>query len=352
MEHDELRRVHAFMTSVETVMGLIPVPVPPRPDDSWDGVILDAQPLYQAYNRLPKSIQSRAARALFLCSDVLERQGELASRAVLARFVMVADMIADGFLQPGDLSAIHKVPRRPEYLTLVPSEPSPGGSDEIEDTESAMAYLDEVRADVQAYVNELLNANAEHAGKSSDHATASEAPDDTRDERARTNGVRWWTHWPLWTGGVLIAAVVVMAFLFWLRVPPPAESRSVTINRSVQTRDLAVIVSHAERTDDDTARVHVHVVNSTDEPQEAHLSLGSDVNRADSDADTDIDADSGLYVDARVGAGPERRTPVPIVVPPRSTQHRVFEIHRGHKNPLLHVKTIKDEKQLMLNHVY
>jgi hypothetical protein len=86
-----------------------------------------------------------------------------------------------------------------------------------------------------------------------------------------------------------------------LDIEPSSPNSYATMAHRAK-RTIPTIVSHGERVDD-TTRLHVYVTNSSTEPQTATLTLGED------------DADPA---------------PTPTVLPPKSTQHKVLEVRKGH----------------------
>ena len=99
---------------------------------------------------------------------------------------------------------------------------------------------------------------------------------------------------------------------------PASATQTFSINRLARFGELTMILSHAEE-DDERTQLHVYVVNPSDQPQPAELTIDED--------ETESHEDQAEPVNPR-----ER--PASSVVPPRSTVHRVLEVRKRGDRPV------------------
>jgi hypothetical protein len=304
MNHDRLRRVRAYFLAATTTLEQIPAPVPPDPEPmlgpppGWDGPTIETGALYRAYGQLPADVQARASGSHALCETVLAWQQGAAERALLARTMLMDDVVYGTELGQ-HMDALARLPAVQAYQALMM-----GGADDEDDDDDQDEGEDEdgellanVRRELRQYVDGLQGAAA--------------APEPVR-RGAGQRMVR------AWAASATVAAAVCALLLIWQHaaVPAPAAATIHPINQSIQAGDMTAIVNYTQRTDDAT-EVHVHVINFGSEPAPAQLSLGED--------------DSAPSVEAAAGPPAE-----PNMVPARSAQHRVLRVRtdRARKKPV------------------
>ncbi len=219
MDRYRLLRIRALVMHADSTMNAIPRPVPPRAPRDWEGDILDAEGLYEMYNRLPDDLQAVAGPGYGLCMEALERQHDAALCALSARYLLfqnilegtglgVDDLVPDGNPDPY-LSLVGDPVDDDERPDPGPDERDPPASHAREDS-GAVIYLDELRG--------------LESGAGADDAD--EVLADTADEPADTAERERISRRLCWHGAA--AAVVVAAtslvLLVWLttRTPTPA----------------------------------------------------------------------------------------------------------------------------------
>jgi hypothetical protein len=294
VEYRTLRLLREFLLQVNAHMNAIPLPVPPRAPDEWDGIRLPTRNLYLSFNQLPAEVQQAVAPGFEQCLNALAQQGASAQAAQHARYAVFADLI-DGL----GLTATELVP---DDFEIAPR-PARANADEHGVVSEVEQYVRSKPA-VQSLLARLPDTDDDPEPRSQLErvATAVEPPAATGARSRRTL-------WAAATAALAVAATV--ALLAWpAGAPQPAAGVDVvTINRAAMSGDISVVVSHAERRADNTA-FYVHVINSGDRSQSAALSVEQ----------------GDIAPGASAGGVAKTPSPSSSVIPARSVQHRVLTV--------------------------
>lgn len=297
MKREELHRIRAFVMSADMVLNAIPRPVPPRPPDGWMGKLLDTNEMYRSYSRLPSEIQEMAAPGYYLCMQALERQGDTATLALIARYKLFLDIMNGTGLKAAQLAPLNATERMraDRHLTLVVDDEEPDL-----DAEAAEA----IQEDIDVFLRQLFDSQS--ADEDSEEVPVHGASEDGDDADVidgveikaavaapevesladagtiadRANALRTTRRWAFVASAVATAAVV--ALLCHTTGDEPVarnDQRTVDINQSAKAGDLTVVVSHSNDKASDT-EVNLHLVNTGDEPKQTELTLRAGENTA------------------------------------------------------------------------
>jgi hypothetical protein len=227
MNDDRLQRLRAYLLSANATMGRIPAPVPPRPQQGWDGPTFDTLDMYLAYNRLPADLQELAAASHSMCETALEWQEAAASGALAARYALMVNVVQRTELvhHKGELYGPRPVH---EYLTLVPNEDEEdAGEDEGEDADAeSAALIAEVQREVEAYVRRSMArrdaAIPEDAAAVATAAVAMASPATPVEPPAPTGRAANQRMVRAWAVSATVVAAVCAGLLIWQHAAAPA----------------------------------------------------------------------------------------------------------------------------------
>ena len=301
MDRDTLRQLQAFVFEANKIMNSIPLPVPPPPQDVWDGQLIDVVTLYREYNKLPAECQDAVTRGYKACLDVLEKQAGTAHAALIARYRLFAEIMETLHVSPEEL-----VPNlgRESHLSLVPSEPDDEPDEESPSADEASSADEQlvalVRHEVEQHLETDVPANA-----------------------AYRSGLRRLLRWYVGVGlGFAVASILI---IIWQQFGPPRYTAPAlpphiaTINRTASAGDMTMVLSYTEELTDST-RLHVQLFNAGTTAQ----SVGVAINH-----------------EGREGGS---RKLAPSMVPARSTVHRVIELDKGTRSESVTVTAPDDAR--------
>ena len=106
MDHKTELLVTRFALQVEQVLDAIVLMGPPFPEqarDVWDGEVIDASDMHEAFDRLPDQVREALRPAYQRCVEVLRGQNQVAGLSYAARCQLMADVLAHTGLSPEQL---------------------------------------------------------------------------------------------------------------------------------------------------------------------------------------------------------------------------------------------------------